>query len=231
MLMISKSDAKEQGLKRFFTGLPCSKGHIAERTVSRNDCVECLNIRKVKWARANSESSNEKSRVWYRDNKEHAYATRLKWREENKEKFKADIKKYQILHKDRLYAMSLIWRANNPDKVKESHDKSTARNKEAILRRGAEWRKRNRDKVNAKKKYRESRKQNATPAWADAFLMREIYHLAKLRNEICGGEWHVDHIVPLNSKLVCGLHCEANLNAIPAAINRMKSNRTWPDMP
>jgi hypothetical protein len=41
----------------------------------------------------------------------------------------------------------------------------------------------------------------------------------------------VDHVVPLKSPLVCGLHCEANLELIPANDNFRKGNRHWPDMP
>jgi hypothetical protein len=40
--IISKQEAKEQGLKRYFTGKPCSKGHISERLVSTSQCTECL---------------------------------------------------------------------------------------------------------------------------------------------------------------------------------------------
>lgn len=33
--------ARERGEKRYFTGLPCKAGHIAERHVSNNTCFEC----------------------------------------------------------------------------------------------------------------------------------------------------------------------------------------------
>ena len=74
-------------------------------------------------------------------------------------------------------------------------------------------------------------KLNAIPAWANKFFIEEAYHLAKLREKMCGGVWHVDHIVPLKSKVVCGLHVEHNLRVIPGTDNIKKGNRYWPDMP
>ena len=71
----------------------------------------------------------------------------------------------------------------------------------------------------------------ATPAWANEFFIEEIYDLARRRTKATGIEWEVDHIVPLNSKKVCGLHVEYNLQVIPAKLNRSKGNRWWPDMP
>lgn len=65
----------------------------------------------------------------------------------------------------------------------------------------------------------------ATPKWANQFFMREIYDLARLRTKLTGFKWHVDHIVPLRSDVVCGLHCEYNLQVIPAVANIRKNNR------
>jgi len=58
----------------------------------------------------------------------------------------------------------------------------------------------------------------ATPAWADLDKMNEIYNNCKPGN-------HIDHIVPLNSPIVCGLHNEFNLQEITAFENRSKGNR------
>lgn len=72
---------------------------------------------------------------------------------------------------------------------------------------------------------------NAAPKWANRFFMQEAYDLARRRTKATGIRWHVDHIVPLLSPLVCGLHVEHNLQVIPAAQNISKNNRWWPDMP
>jgi hypothetical protein len=72
---------------------------------------------------------------------------------------------------------------------------------------------------------------NATPTWANNDIISSMYHLAAIYSEALGEKFHVDHIVPLQSKLVCGLHVEHNLQIIPAKDNLSKHNRHWPDMP
>ena len=41
MEIMTKQCALDKGLKRFFTGEPCYRGHIAERLVSSGKCVTC----------------------------------------------------------------------------------------------------------------------------------------------------------------------------------------------
>lgn len=98
-------------------------------------------------------------------------------------------------------------------------------------RKDAAYASRNPDKVTAKCSRRRATKLQATPDWGIAFFIEEAYALAKLREQVVGGKWHVDHIVPLKSKLVCGLHVEHNLRVIPAQHNISKGNKYWPDMP
>ena len=68
------------------------------------------------------------------------------------------------------------------------------------------------------------------PKWANNFYIKEIYDLCKLRSKLTGIKWNVDHIVPLTSELVCGLHVECNLQIITEIENKQKGNRYWPDM-
>lgn len=43
--LISRKEAKEQGLTRFFTGLPCKQNHIDNRLTSSGECLMCKRVR------------------------------------------------------------------------------------------------------------------------------------------------------------------------------------------
>lgn len=60
---------------------------------------------------------------------------------------------------------------------------------------------------------------HAYPAWADRSKISEIYEKARLTG------MHVDHIIPLKHDLVCGLHCEFNLQLMDPLENIKKSNQ------
>lgn len=70
----------------------------------------------------------------------------------------------------------------------------------------------------------------ATPKWANLEIVAAFY-TAAAAVRAAGHPCEVDHIVPLQHPLVCGLHCEANLQIMLKADNLKKGNRWWPDMP
>jgi hypothetical protein len=93
---------------------------------------------------------------------------------------------------------------------------------------GKNWRANNKDKNAAKSNRRRAGKLNATPRWLNQEQLQQIdsfYWLAQIQKELTDTQYHVDHIVPLKGKTVCGLHVPWNLQVIPALDNIRKGNR------
>lgn len=94
-----------------------------------------------------------------------------------------------------------------------------------------DWIYRNYEKHLARVSSRTSAKRTRVPSWANQDLIKKIYIEASRVTKETGKPHHVDHIVPLISPLVCGLHVEHNLQILDAVANIRKSNKSWPDMP
>jgi hypothetical protein len=157
-----------------------------------------------------------RARAWYLANKERALKNVSAYRRENRVAVRAGI--YE-------------WGAKNPDAVAAIKRRYVDRHPDRRTQSRKKWYVKNKDRHAYYMSCRKSLKIKSTPLWANTFFMQEAYALAKLRTRVLGERWHVDHIVPLQSKLVCGLHCEQNLRVIPAVLNLSKHNKTWPDMP
>lgn len=120
-------------------------------------------------------------------------------------------KRYETKAKD-ILLKNAEWRNNNKEHM-------------AFLVK--KWAKENPEKRNASVAERSAAQLMAFPIWANREAIQRIYSEARKR----GPQFHVDHIVPLRSKLVCGLHVEHNLQIIPGVDNSSKGNRHWPNMP
>lgn len=79
--------------------------------------------------------------------------------------------------------------------------------------------------VNEISRRKRLREKQATPKFAKISEINNIYKQAHKQGLT------VDHIIPLNSKYVTGLHVEHNLTILPRIDNIKKGNRYWPDMP
>jgi hypothetical protein len=66
-------------------------------------------------------------------------------------------------------------------------------------------------------------KRQAVPKWYEHEKVKRVYLEARKRG------WHVDHIVPLVSDKVCGLHVHDNLQILYPQLNRIKNNHWWPE--
>lgn len=89
------------------------------------------------------------------------------------------------------------------------------------------WAERNLVSVRANTKNRRRKHREATPAWLtrrQKTEMRSMYQIAITMSKTTGEAYVVDHIWPLRSDVVCGLHVPWNLRIITRAENLQKSN-------
>lgn len=76
--IISREEARERGLKRYFTGTPCKHGHISERYVGNRCCASCTLIAAMAYDAAHPDAAKKRIKSASQKNKE---AYRLKRRE------------------------------------------------------------------------------------------------------------------------------------------------------
>lgn len=119
-------------------------------------------------------------------------------------------------------------------RLRDIRSNETQEQYEIRLTKGRDYAKSNPDILLRNTRKRQARLIQATPRWSEdefeQFYIEEIYHLSALRKQLLNTDFNVDHIVPLRSEFVCGLHCMSNLRILPAKTNKQKLNLHWPDM-
>lgn len=156
---------------------------------------------------------NEQRRKQYHEDPA-VNASKAEYRRENSEKYKEYMREYREQNKDILLA-----KRREPEQL--AHKKEIDR----------AYSQANPDKICAKSAKRRAWRLKATPKWANQERIQALYTKAKEMQKETGIEYHLDHMVPLNSRFVSGLHCEHNLQILPGSENCQKSNLWWPDMP
>jgi hypothetical protein len=121
-------------------------------------------------------------------------------------------KKYYSENSTDMYLRKELWYKNNPDK-KIKHRKN--------------YRAANLSKIRESERLKNIVRRTRVPSWLTLEQKEDINNFYKLRDEaimLTGDSYHVDHIVPLQGKLVCGLHVPWNLQVLPADLNLRKGN-------
>lgn len=154
------------------------------------------------------------ARQWNIDNKDRKAATNAAYLsvDKNLENYRSYQRKHRLQNLEQRRAADRAYAAENSAQA---------------VHRVAEWRKKNPEKaaVTRRKDWvtRRYQRRNAMPVWADRDLIDEIYALAAKLGAETGTPHHVDHIIPIAGKNMCGLHVHTNLRAIPDTENRRKS--------
>lgn len=158
-----------------------------------------------KYREVNQEKRKQQSLTWVKNNPEKRKKIVEKYLKTDKYKkaLKARLKKYYRINKE-------IYNTRSKDFYHK--------NKETLKAKHRDWTKKNIKKVLAYNSTKKKKVRQATPAWANLNAIRHIYE-----NRPKGH--HVDHIIPLQGKNVCGLHVPWNLQYLTATENMAKGNR------
>ncbi len=238
--LISRKDALAHGITHYFTGVPCVHGHLDKRYARDGQCMSCARVKLQKRYADNPEKEKARSRDQTKRLTNEGRAKRAERAREarikNPERFKEyDRRKYcsiranpekLAIEQDRQREKQKRAYVANPEKFKTRRLAYHSKNREMCNEKAREWKRQNPEKVKAlNDKWgslsRALRKQRV-PKWLsdqDLADIRNIYKKARAAG------LHVDHIIPLQGKLVSGLHVPSNLQLLTCSENAAKRNR------
>ena len=214
------------------------------RAAYRLEHADKVKQSKAEFHAKNRERLNAISSARYYANRDEALEKAAEYRAANADRVRESTRQWREANPERVKELKRIWAQQNPEAARESKRRSyyadiersrakarakREKHKERISAYIKRWALANPDRRRATVRAYQTAKRKAKPAWANDFFIEEAYHLAVVRERTLGGKWHVDHIVPLRGKTVCGLHVEHNLQVLPGPENLSKSNRYWPD--
>ena len=129
---------------------------------------------------------------------------------------------------------------NKREDVKDRKNEWYQENRETVINNAATrpahvlreyrnaWKANNKTQIRADTKARRRKHREATPPWLtrkQKSEIRQLYQIAISMTQTTGEQYVVDHIVPLRSHEVCGLHVPWNLRVITQEENLKKSNK------
>lgn len=146
-------------------------------------------------------------------------------------------KHYYQKNREKVLARVKTYSENNQDKISERNNarKETGYFKDyyeqlSVIERRNAFYKQPTQKIKkaSRERQRQATKIHATPPWLTKEHQQKIedfYWLANDLEKVSGQPYHVDHIIPLRGKDVCGLHVPWNLQILPEDLNCAKGNR------
>ena len=247
--IISRQEAKEKGLRFYFTGEPCKYGHVSVRYVSGTKCKECLK----ESDKRHKDKRSAYHREWYKKNKKQKDAHNREWYKNNPERAKRNRQNYYKANRENEVEGRAKWRKRNPDYFKEWRKKNPDYNKKYKAANLEKTRKLERERYNSDENYKitclsrsmlsralkrlgmSKESPTAVMTGYDHNELRE--HLESLfldgmSWENHGSVWEIDHKVPISRMVECGIdnleviNSLENLAPMFKSDNRDKSDRT-----
>jgi len=193
MELVTIKQAKETGAKRYFTGKPCSKGHVSERMVSGRKCVECHYHAQKKRSANGKNKEYKRKYMSVHDNRERA--NRLERERRNNEEHRIKKREYQKSEKYRKYRREYQKLDRYKQRRRIRHTRRYTGDVNYRLNITCRTMLR---KVLAKTKQRKS---GSVKTMMGFSLDQFRQHIEKQFKDGMSwgnhGEWHVDHIVPV----------------------------------
>lgn len=214
----TRSEALASGSKTYFTGKPCVLGEIAERHTKSKNCL----------CGAHKKMEADRKSAYYIEKRDHLISYSSEYQATNKEKARSYRKKYIDKDPESAKAQARAWYEQNREAVVMRSRAWFVQNKDRAIANSRAWAERNKSEITQYRRNRKKRVLERTPAWfsdLDRFVLEEAYLLAAHRKLVTGIDWHVDHMFPLYSRTVSGLHSWTNIQVIPAFMNLMKQNK------
>jgi hypothetical protein len=155
-------------------------------------------------------------------------ATAAKYRERNRTKLRELDKKWKVNNIEKARKSVRNWAKNNKERKKQMDKLYYKKNKERVRKNVKTWTHKNRGIANSLWAKRRAKKRQAIPQWASQEKIKAVYKNCAEITRVTGIKHEVDHVYPLQSKYMCGLHVETNLQIITKKENNQKYNSTWP---
>lgn len=142
-----------------------------------------------------------------------------------KEKMKRSRLAYVQANKDKVNELSRKWYSKNIDYNLLRSKNYYHSNLDKVIETKKAWKCKNMDKLAAaSSKLRAKKKMCCLNLPLDKENIKQIFREAKALERLVKISYHVDHIIPLVSKFVCGLHVSWNLQLLPKVQNLAKGN-------
>jgi hypothetical protein len=145
--------------------------------------------------------------------------------QERKNQIKYNERKRRRYQADKKFRETKLTKLNAAFKIKWHTDVEW---REAKKKKTEEWKRKNKSKVRHYEKLKKAKRLSRVVSWANKEAIQEIYRECFFLTQKTGIKHHVDHVYPLISDFMCGLHVENNLQILTAAENCSKGNRIWP---